>query len=259
MNVLGLAFTVLLLVACRPKDQSLTGSTSPRAEAAQEERFGPDVSGLPDGVHHLPWEGGTFIVSVNAGKKEGQAQWSLVNGMEGWRGGFQHDRLHGWAEQRDTTGALTCAGHYANGLKEGHWRFHHTDCLRDIALPLSVRPPGRWSSKEPIVEGRMEGGVPRGYWILRYPNGVVRLEGDIRNALQDGWWRDYDAQGRLLHEGQYVDGARDGHQMYYVDGVLREEGGLCRGSRCGAWKRYDANGEPEAIDPAYEGGGLLVY
>jgi antitoxin component YwqK of YwqJK toxin-antitoxin module len=259
MVVLGLAFTVMFLVACRPKDQSLTGGTPHHAGTAQEERFGPDVSGLPDGVQHLPWNGGTFIVSVTAGSKEGRALWSYANGVEGWQGGFQQDRSHGWVEQRDTTGALTCAGHYANGLKEGHWRFHHTDCLPAIGLPLSIRPMGRWSSTEPIAEGRMEGGVPRGYWILRYPSGVVRMEGDIRDGLQNGWWRSYDAQGRLVHEGQYVDGARDGHQMHYVDGVLREEGGLCRGSRCGAWIRYNANGEPEAIDPAHEGGGLLLY
>ena len=72
--------------------------------------------------------------------------------------------------------------------------------------------------------------------------GVVIYSGDVAAGQLTGQAAQYDAQGRLVYVGQFLNAAYDGYGSLYADGVLRYEGDFSENLYSGEGRLYDENG-----------------
>lgn len=61
--------------------------------------------------------------------------------------------------------------------------------------------------------------------IIRYPNGGVKYEGELKGVIPHGRGVGYWENGYKWYEGDFIEGEPKGYgRYYYPDGVLRYEG-----------------------------------
>lgn len=76
-----------------------------------------------------------------------------------------------------------------------------------------------------------------------YSNGVLRIEGGMKNGKRNGLWRTYNANGILTSELTYVDDDLSGPQKtYYLSGTVHEEYYCDSNKINGLYKEYHKNG-----------------
>ena len=76
-----------------------------------------------------------------------------------------------------------------------------------------------------------------------YENGLVYIEGAIKNDLRDGEWISYFPDGKVQSKGFFKDGLRtDKASIYYENGNLWMEGFYSHDHKCGEWIHYDELG-----------------
>lgn len=108
------------------------------------------------------------------------------------------------------------------------------------------------------VEGTYENGKPKyiAYYTNQdgnevkvrekelYENGVLRMEGAIKNGERDGVWKVFFEDGKLWSEGDFVNGKRTGMaKNYFPNGQLRYEGAFENDKKVGHWKFYSEDGK----------------
>lgn len=137
-----------------------------------------------------------------------------------------------WKEFYDN-GALKAEGSYSKGLKTGTWKFYHPNG--------KLEQSGKYDAKGKLT----------GQWVWYYPSGEILREENYLNGLSDGLMTEYDEEGNIIAEGEYIEGLEEGPWIYQY-GDLREEGEYSYGYRNGYWKDYDTTGallfEGEFID-----------
>lgn len=80
-----------------------------------------------------------------------------------------------------------------------------------------------------------------------FDNGVLRLEGGIRNGKRNGLWRYYNPNGILTGESTYLDGDLSGPQKtYYLNGGIHTEYYCDSNKTNGLYKEYYENGQLKA-------------
>ncbi|MGM0648583.1 MAG: toxin-antitoxin system YwqK family antitoxin [Bacteroidota bacterium] len=85
-----------------------------------------------------------------------------------------------------------------------------------------------------------------------YPDGSLKMKGNIRNNERNGLWRFFYKQGSLWTTAEYQDGKEHGLKVtYYPNGNTRYHGEKHHGNRTGTWKFYHENGE-KAKEVDYE-------
>ncbi|MEQ8910532.1 MAG: hypothetical protein RIC95_15155 [Vicingaceae bacterium] len=77
----------------------------------------------------------------------------------------------------------------------------------------------------------------------RYPNGRLKLEGELLNGERNGIWTFYYENGMKWSEGKYRSGIRDGFSVvYYENGKKKLAGEYENDLRIGKWKVWNDDG-----------------
>jgi antitoxin component YwqK of YwqJK toxin-antitoxin module len=120
------------------------------------------------------------------------------------------------------TGEKRAEGSYKAGRKEGEWSFFHRD--------------GRIEQK-----GKYQNGLPQGTWEWFYEGGMKHREELYRKGKEDGASVEYDEEGGVIVQGEYIDGLKEGKWFYKV-GDHQEEGAYKDGLKDGPWVHIYDNG-----------------
>jgi antitoxin component YwqK of YwqJK toxin-antitoxin module len=84
--------------------------------------------------------------------------------------------------------------------------------------------------------------TPDGKHIERYPNGVIKFEGEYKNGERNGVWKSYYENGTPWSETTYQLGKKNGAtKTFYQNGKLRYEGFFTDDKESGTWIFYDEN------------------
>jgi antitoxin component YwqK of YwqJK toxin-antitoxin module len=76
-----------------------------------------------------------------------------------------------------------------------------------------------------------------------YPNGQVKLEGNLENNLREGKWTSWYETGMIWSETCFVKGVKTGPTTtWYANGKKRYEGEYLNNKEFGEWKYYDEVG-----------------
>jgi antitoxin component YwqK of YwqJK toxin-antitoxin module len=120
-------------------------------------------------------------------------------------------------------GKTKAKGLYVDDFKSGYWEYYHQNGM--------VEQKGKYDAK-----GRLSG-----LWQWFDENGNVLREENFRNGLNDGQLTEYDSQGKIIVQGEFIDGKEEGKWLFLTAGV-RTEGEFTEGLRSGNWKTWYANG-----------------
>lgn len=161
---------------------------------------------IPEGVHRFYSEDGEITSSKIY--RKGILMGEGIVDAEGNRQG-------NWKEYHDT-GELKSEGEYKDGKRVGPWKFYHKN-----------------GQAEQL--GSYIGGQPDGEWKWYYPNGVLRREENYYKGNEDGPSVEYSDTSKVIAQGEYVDGLREGFWFFDV-GDHREEGSYRDGQMHGDWK-----------------------
>lgn len=86
--------------------------------------------------------------------------------------------------------------------------------------------------------------VQTGHYIVRYPNGIVKMRGYYINGKRNGQWVSFFENGNIQSDGFFKNGLRDGRtKVYYENGNLYYEGFYKEGKEVGKWLFYDPSGK----------------
>ena len=105
------------------------------------------------------------------------------------------------------------------GIKDGPWKeYYPNGAVKNIGI--------------------YEKGKRVGEWKFYHPNGKLEQIGSYnKDGKEDGIWTWYYASGALLREESYFNGKIDGHSVEYdEDGIIISEGDYIEGYREGKWK-----------------------
>lgn len=105
----------------------------------------------------------------------------------------------------------------SNGQKEGYWEtiFGH-DCHK----------------------GYFSNGIREGSWEVYIKNNIISKY-NYKNGVLDGYTEKYDENGDLLCVGNFKNGERTGHWVYYKDGDILKKGNLFNMIEVGYWEYYN--------------------
>jgi antitoxin component YwqK of YwqJK toxin-antitoxin module len=216
-----------------------------------------------------------FEYRYRGGFKEGPSKRWHANGQLQEEGSYRRDRKHGAWTAWHKNGQLEWRGSFLAGQLHGVWTtFHANGQLR--ARPTYDQ--GRLTGEEVIYDdqGRM---TTRKHWVSGRENGLRevvlphgrRVVQFVKDDKLAGEHREFDAQGRLLVEGQYESDKMQGRWRNYFpggrvqwerryqddrlegperrwrdDGSLESEGAYLAGERHGPWTDWDATGQKAA-------------
>jgi len=120
-------------------------------------------------------------------------------------------------------GALKSEGLYDEGKRIGQWKFYH--------------PNGQL---EQIGSYNKEG-KEDGQWTWYYANGNLLREESYFNGMIDGHSVEYEKDGTVIAEGDYIEDRRNGNWVFNY-GDHKSEGEYFDGMRNGLWKNYYSDG-----------------
>ncbi len=130
-------------------------------------------------------------------------------------------------------GELKAEGSYDNGVKVGEWKYYYPN-----GKPEQT---GKFNSKGKFI----------GQWVWYYPSGNILREEHFVNGLADGLMTEFDDEGNIIAEGDYIEGMKEGNWILQY-GDHREEGDYSYDLRSGYWKYFNGDGnlifEGEYID-----------
>ncbi len=150
-----------------------------------------------------------------------------------YQNGKRHGRHRSWDRPRgDGTGVptggqgvLTIDSGFENGVRHGQHREFHPN------------------TGELRVEGRVDQDRRVGTWRRYHPSGVLQLEQEFVEGVQQGTEIGYDADGNRLEVVEIVDGKRQGPaRQWYADGTPQSEGSYLAGQRNGPWTYWKPDG-----------------
>ncbi len=120
-------------------------------------------------------------------------------------------------------GALKSEGTYDQGKRINQWKFYH--------------PNGQLEQ----IGSYNKNGKEDGQWTWYYATGDLLREETYFNGMIDGHSVEYDRDGSVISEGDYIEDKRDGKWVFNY-GDHRSEGTYLDGMRHGMWKNYYSDG-----------------
>lgn len=149
---------------------------------------------------------------------------------------YRNGVLEGVSKTFDTTGKIIEGYVYGNGV-----------ILSEGIIDDEGNKNGPWKDLFPDgttrAIGKYEDGKKIGTWKYYYPNGQIEQTGkySLKGKL-DGAWKWFFENGSLLKEEFYRNGVRDGISIEYDEtGKIIEEGEFVNGLEEGLW--YESNGD----------------
>jgi antitoxin component YwqK of YwqJK toxin-antitoxin module len=95
-------------------------------------------------------------------------------------------------------------------------------------------------------QGKYQNGLPQGTWIWFHENGTKHREELYRKGKEDGASVEYDEEGNIIVQGEYIDGSKDGKWFYKV-GDHQEVGKYTDGLKDGDWVYTYDNGKKNFV------------
>jgi antitoxin component YwqK of YwqJK toxin-antitoxin module len=127
-------------------------------------------------------------------------------------------RQGAWTEYYED-GEKAGEGYYLNNLRQGEWKFYFKDGR--------LEQTGKYDQK----------GRPDGKWRWFYESGNLKKEDHFKNGLLNGPYVEKSDSGKVIIQGEYIDGEEEGEWLYEV-GDNKEIGSYVGGKREGLWKHY---------------------
>lgn len=82
--------------------------------------------------------------------------------------------------------------------------------------------------------------------VEKYPNGIIKIKGDLVKGLRQGLWESYYENGVKWSESNYLFGLRNGtYKIFYPNGRLKIHGAYKNEKKSGIWYFYNEKGEFE--------------
>lgn len=128
-------------------------------------------------------------------------------------------------------GGKRAEGKYVDGRKEGEWTYYYRDG--------DVEQVGSYAA-----------GDQMGTWKWYYPNGDLHRKESYRMDEEDGKSVEYNREGKVINEGEYIDGKKNGEWTYEVGDHI-EKGEYIDGNRDGVWKHYYKKNEQLKFEGEY--------
>ena len=83
--------------------------------------------------------------------------------------------------------------------------------------------------------------MPDSTWKWYYSNGKIKREEFFYDGLSDGLMTEYNFEGKIISQGDYIEGKKEG-SWFYDAGDNRDEGEYIEGMRNGMWQSIDREG-----------------
>jgi antitoxin component YwqK of YwqJK toxin-antitoxin module len=130
-----------------------------------------------------------------------------------------------------------------DGAKEGHWiEFYADSTLKSEGEYKDDKPVGDWKYYYP--DGKIEQigkftstGKLTGTWKWYFDSNQLKIEESYRNGMKDGVHTEYDENGNIIEEGEYINDQEDGPWFTYSGDYL-EKGTYRDGLKTGKWISY---------------------
>ncbi len=116
-------------------------------------------------------------------------------------------------------GQLKSKGKYKDGNKIDEWEYFFTN--------NQLKQKGKYLKDE----------KPTGLWKWYYDDGSLLREENFRKGLEDGFLHEYTKEGKVITEGEFIDGLKEGEWFYEV-GDHKEIGNYKDDLKTGVWKYY---------------------
>lgn len=85
--------------------------------------------------------------------------------------------------------------------------------------------------------------LPDGPYVEKYPEGQIKIEGEIKNGTRYGQWKSYYPNGTKQSEDYFEDGKKNGKTAtFYKNGRIRYIGYFTWDKMSGNWEFYDTLG-----------------
>ncbi|MEN8928247.1 MAG: hypothetical protein ABF242_04255 [Flavobacteriales bacterium] len=85
-----------------------------------------------------------------------------------------------------------------------------------------------------------------GKHIEKYPNGAIKIKGDMVKGQRQGLWESFYENGVKWSESTYLFGVRQGpYKIFYPDGKLKILGAYQNEEKSGIWYFYNEKGKFE--------------
>lgn len=174
-------------------------------------------------------------------------------------GSYREGKKHGVHRSYDQSGSVVASTVYQMGVKtaegsisasgkyEGEWTLFYTDgSVKEQGSYVEGMREGDWEffyeNGKLRQKGKYRQGKPHGRWEWFYKNGERRREEEYRRGREDGESKEFDPSGRVIAQGLYVDGLKDGLWEYRI-GDYWIKGAYIEGKKDGSWSGVYDNGK----------------
>jgi len=175
------------------------------------------------------------------------------------QGGIKNGLKHGVFQTLDSTGNIIFSRLYLNDIKQaegrfdslnreiGEWKYFFPDgSIRSIGSYSIAKKTGDWKyyfeNGKLEQTGKFENNLVTGKWMWYYSNGIVLREEYYRKGKLDGHYIENDSLGKVVLEGDYGDGLKQGKWFRFINDH-KEEGEYIDDERNGLWTFTHTNGK----------------
>ena len=196
-------------------------------------------------------EEGKIVLEINykEGKKNGYR--TTYQGDEKTKEYFENDVKQGYTYTFYKDGSIKMKIPFVNGLEEGVAKEY--DPSGNI-IQLITYKKGYVVERERINRYDLDS-LPHGKWKWFYDDETLRMEGNFKHGLKNGYFKEYDHDGNLISATKYVDGEKiekaeelvklEVRTDYYPDGKVKVVGTYKDGIPEGVRREYNEQGEVE--------------
>jgi len=123
--------------------------------------------------------------------------------MEGFKiDGEWHGIIKMYYENGNLLGEMT----YIKGVKYGTSKFYYENGTMKLETNDNGEKVLRYPNGNIEHEGQLKSGLATGLWKYYYENGKIQYEGNWKDDKEDGLWREFDESGNFVGEFRYNNG-----------------------------------------------------
>lgn len=212
-----------------------------------------------------------FLNDKNKKTIEGLYTSYFINGKVKMTGFFVNSQHHGLWTFYYENGNKKSEGYYVNNIPQGNWKYFYENqnlqmqgklengkkdstwnfyfenqIIKSIGEYVKGDLTGDW--KYFYEDGKIKGDahlVNNNGWYREYHvDGVLKMEGQLKEGLGDSIWKYYHENGELMAIGREEHGEKTGFWIYYHDNkVVSAQGNYSHGHQLGNWKYFYPNSQ----------------
>ncbi len=173
--------------------------------------------------------------STSEGKKHGKWIWFYPSGSKNAVESYKNDLLDGPSIHFFENGKKKLEEHWENGVLTGPAKYYYDSGILKR-------------------EGNYDAYGYAGFWKNYHENGMLKSQGSYFRGMLSGKWEFFDESSRLIKTNLYSDEGSPDPTIFYLtyygkNGRVLMEGDMVNGKKNGTWIFYKPNGkEKERID-----------